>query len=164
MFRLTLCASLLMLLVACGPVSAASVSSSAAMPASPPRSLAGSPTVLGDISVSTVWVQGAASPGGAAVAYMAIDNSGPADKLLSVSSDAATDIRLYETQTTDGAVRMVNVPAMVIPEGGQAQLKPGGNHAMMLNITRQLRPGDVLTLILSFERAGTLAVAAVVQQ
>ena len=157
MFRIGMGAVLLFLLAACGPLSAA------------PTRPAASPAVLGGISVSDAWVRNAAVPGGAAAAYMHIDNSGPADRLLSISSDVAAIIELHQSSESNGMMQMSPVPAIPIPQGGQVQLKPGGYHAMLMNLSRPLKVGEQVTLELNFETAGNgsnhkLAVTADVRE
>jgi len=49
------------------------------------------------------------------------------------------------------------VTRLSIPPGGSLELRPGGLHLMLINLRRDLRPGDRFTLSLTFERAGRLA-------
>jgi len=46
-----------------------------------------------------------------------------------------------------------------VPAGGSVELKPGGNHIMLIGLTRALNEGDTLTLTFVFEKAGEVNVA-----
>jgi periplasmic copper chaperone A len=50
-----------------------------------------------------------------------------------------------------------------IPAGGRLAMHPGGAHIMLLGLTQALRPGDTVPLVLIFQRAGPVAVEAVVK-
>ena len=56
----------------------------------------------------------------------------------------------------DGVMRMRQVEAIDIPAGGVAELKPGGLHLMMIDLTRQLVEGETVEVTLEFETAGTV--------
>jgi copper(I)-binding protein len=42
-------------------------------------------------------------------------------------------------------------------------MKPGGHHIMLLGLTRDLHPGDTVTVRLRFERAGERLIEAPVR-
>ena len=48
---------------------------------------------------------------------------------------------------------------MPIPPGATVELKPGGYHAMLLDLRQPLKEGDTVEGTLVFERAGTVAIA-----
>jgi copper(I)-binding protein len=87
--------------------------------------------------------------------YVLIENRGPeADALLGASSDAAKTVELHETRQEGGVMRMRPLAAVEVPAGGRIEMKPGGQHIMLLGLTRDLRPGDKVTVRLRFEKAG----------
>jgi len=59
---------------------------------------------------------------------------------------------------------MAPVTAIAVPAGGEATLAPGGLHIMLIDLTRELTPGDEVTLTLTFEKAGDITVTAVVRE
>jgi periplasmic copper chaperone A len=61
-------------------------------------------------------------------------------------------------------MKMGAVGGIDIPANGQIALAPGGFHAMLIGITRDLRAGDTLNLTLTFEKAGMIQVKALVRQ
>ena len=50
-----------------------------------------------------------------------------------------------------------------VPANGTVELKPGGFHIMLMNLTEPLEAGDSVELELTFEKAGTVKVTAPVQ-
>ncbi len=57
---------------------------------------------------------------------------------------------------------MKSVPAIPIAAGGTTTLAPGGYH-LMLDLRRDLKPGETIPLRLHFARAGWIATAAYVR-
>ncbi|WP_342708082.1 copper chaperone PCu(A)C [Citreimonas salinaria] len=95
------------------------------------------------------------APTGAA--FMVIGNTGETDdRLVEVLSDVAERVELHTHRAEgDGVVRMVHVEeGIVIPAGGQHALQRGGDHVMMMGLTRDLKQGDTFALTLVFENAG----------
>jgi copper(I)-binding protein len=50
-----------------------------------------------------------------------------------------------------------------VPAGGRLEMHPGGGHIMLLGLKQALLPGETVPLVLTFQRAGPLAIEAVVQ-
>jgi copper(I)-binding protein len=119
----------------------------------------------GGIDVTDAWVRSSAMMDRAGAAYMVIVNDGSeADRLLSVSSDVAAIAELHETKELNGVMEMAPVTAIDVPARGQTELAPGGLHVMLIDLTRELRPGDEVSLTLTFVNAGTITVTAVVRE
>jgi periplasmic copper chaperone A len=106
-----------------------------------------------------------AAMGGTSAVYMTLVNSGgQADRLLSASTDAAQTVELHETTMENNVMRMAPVlDGIEVPANGQAELRPGGLHVMLIGLTRELAAGDTVRLTLSFERAGSVTVDAPVR-
>jgi copper(I)-binding protein len=119
----------------------------------------------GAIEVSGAWVRSSAMMDRAGAAYMVIANAGNQDDtLVAVSSDAAAVVELHESRETNGMMEMAPVEGIAVPARGEAELAPGGLHIMLIDLTRELRPGDEVVLTLTFERAGEITVQAVVRE
>jgi len=98
-------------------------------------------------------------------AYMTISNSGgTADRLISAATDVASAIELHTTEVKDNIARMRQVEAVEVPANGEVQLKPGGFHIMLINVRRDLKPGDSFPLTLTFAQAGKVEVIVQVRQ
>lgn len=50
------------------------------------------------------------------------------------------------------------------PAGGAVAFKPGGLHVMLMDLERDLKPGDTFSLTLKFEKAGARSVQVTVRQ
>lgn len=102
--------------------------------------------------------------GRTAAVRMVLDNGGgPSDRLVAVSSDAATSATLHRS-TTDELDRsaMVEVPSVEVPAGEVVRFEAGGLHVMLKGFRRPLEVGDVVDLTLTFQHGGTQTVDATV--
>jgi periplasmic copper chaperone A len=116
---------------------------------------------IGTITVEQPWSR--ATPGGAKVAagYMRITNTGAEpDRLVGGTFAAARRFELHEMSVgTDNVMRMRPLESgLAIEPGATVDLKPGGFHAMFLDLDRALKEGESLAGTLRFEKAGTVAV------
>jgi copper(I)-binding protein len=53
----------------------------------------------------------------------------------------------------DGVMEMKELDNLAIPAGQMVELKPGGRHVMLMNLTGPIRQGDNVPLKLVFEGA-----------
>lgn len=98
-----------------------------------------------------------AAPTGAV--YLALTNpGGPDDRLLAATADLAPRAEIHATETAaDGTMVMIpQTDGLPLAADGEIRLQPGGLHVMLLGLT----PGDAVTLTLTFEAAGEIAVTA----
>jgi copper(I)-binding protein len=102
--------------------------------------------------------------GGNGAVYVTLSNAGSqGDALVSAQSDAAQKVELHETQKAGGVMKMRPVTRIPIPAGGKVELKPGGYHIMLLDLKRDLKPGDTVPVTLGFEHGGELRIEAAVR-
>jgi copper(I)-binding protein len=86
-----------------------------------------------------------------AAAYMTITNNGDdAASLISVSTDVAEFVEIHATTIENDIARMSPVDELDIPAGNSVALEPGGYHIMLINLTRDLIPGETIALKLTF--------------
>lgn len=119
------------------------------------------PAFAQDITVADAYVRVSNPMAKSGGAFMVINNAGAADdRLVSASSDVAEMVQLHtNVQSADGVMQMVEVPeGFVIPAGGSHALARGGDHVMLMGLTRALADGDVVTMTLTFEKAGEITV------
>ena len=92
--------------------------------------------------------------------YVSIENRGRAgDRLVEASSPVARAISVHETTEENGIATMRPLDAP-IPGGGTLEMKPGGIHMMLMDLSAPLTEGETLPLTLVFERAGRINVEA----
>ena len=100
------------------------------------------------------------APGGA---FMTIDNPGPRDRLLSISTDVATDAELHEMRMEGDVMRMRQLDGIDLPTGSRVSLAPGKLHVMLLGLHAPLKAGQRFPLHLRFEKAGKVTVQVAVE-
>lgn len=113
--------------------------------------------------VSPTMGGGSAMMGSNSAAYMTIRNSGAADNLISASTDVAGKVELHTVVADGDVMRMEQVEKIEVPANGEALLKPGGFHVMLLEVKQDLKVGDTIDLSLTFEKAGTITLKVPVQ-
>jgi copper(I)-binding protein len=111
---------------------------------------------LGDLRVYDARIP--APPADVAALYLrVVDAGGDGDRLTAVSSPTAGHAMLHETRREGDRVRMLPAAGgLRVPAGGALELRPGGAHAMLMQLRRPLREGDRIPVELVFERAGRL--------
>ncbi len=117
-----------------------------------------SEAVLADgipIKVENAWLQAVPPVAEATAAYMRIRNLGQSPlKLIGASSPIAAKIEPMITtrQERNGqeVMGMKSVDHLEIPAGGLLELKPGGNHLMVMGLTSHPKEGERVKLILRF--------------
>ena len=114
----------------------------------------------GTLVIEGPWSR--ATPGGATVGggYMRIVNRGSEpDRLVGGTAAVAARVEVHESSTVDGVARMGPVDGgLVIKPGETVELKPGGLHAMLVDLTRPLKEGEMVKGTLVFEKAGAVAI------
>lgn len=97
--------------------------------------------------------------------YMTIHNTGgEADRLIKAQSDAAQVVELHTMEEKDGVMSMHPVDGIDVPASGDAELKPGGFHVMLIGLTRDLTIGEQVTVTLTFEKAGDVTLEVEVRE
>lgn len=87
------------------------------------------------------------------------------DRLVSAAFAGAERVEIHEMTTTDGMMRMAELPdGLPLPAGEAVQLKPGSNHIMLLGLTQPLAEGERLSMSLTFEQAVPYEVNVVIAQ
>ncbi|MCC7253971.1 copper chaperone PCu(A)C [Hyphomicrobium sp.] len=87
--------------------------------------------------------------------YMTITNSGEADDLLRFQCPSVA--HFTEKRTTDygeGAPSTREVKSIAIAASGNTELKPGGDHLVLLKIIGPTKAGDTYGCQVTFRRAG----------
>lgn len=117
------------------------------------------------ITVNEPWARSSPMMERAGAAYMVLENAGSEDdKLVSVTTDVAMMVELHETKEVNGMMEMAPVSGgIVVPANGQAELKPGGYHIMLMQLNEELVAGDTINLTLQFEKAGEVQITAEVR-
>lgn len=139
--------------------SAAPMGSAAPMASMDPASLGPGLHVVGAWSRESPMIELAGA------AFMVIYNNTEADDaLVGGSSPAAQTVEIHQTtQAEDGTMAMAPVEEVPIPAGGEAVLKPGSYHVMLIDLVAPLVEGEQIELSLEFANAEPQTVMVPVQ-
>ncbi|RBO55091.1 copper-binding protein [Rhodovulum sp. BSW8] len=124
------------------------------------------PAAAGDIAVEGAYARASSMMAQSGAAFMTLVNSGGADdRLIAAASDAADRVELHtHVSDANGVMQMIEVKeGFPVPAHGRHELRRGGDHVMLLGLTRSLTEGDSVHLTLTFEKAGTVEVEAPVE-
>ena len=119
----------------------------------------------GEFKVMDAWARPAAS-GENGAAYFIISNAtNTEDRLLSINTDVASAAEVHMSMgDANGVMSMQMQEAVAIPAGESVDFKPGGLHVMLVNLTRDLKPGETITLTLNFKETGNVVVEVPVKE
>jgi len=119
-----------------------------------------------EIEIDGAWARPSPKMAGAGAAYMIIKNTGgQADKLVSATTSAAEVVELHESFMDENQVmkmRPVEGGIIEVPAGGEAELKPGGLHIMLIKLVEPLETGKTIPLTLSFDQSGEIEIDVIV--
>jgi copper(I)-binding protein len=116
------------------------------------------------IVVVEPWSRPSPVMAGNGAVYMTLVNEGGSpDVLVGAETDVAEVVELHESKMEGDVMKMSRVPDIQVPVGGSAKLEPGGFHLMLIDLKRELTPGDTITLTLQFEKSGTITIEAEVR-
>jgi periplasmic copper chaperone A len=109
-----------------------------------------------DVRISDAWARETVAGQSGTAGYMTIENRGSGDeRLLGISAPPPVKATLHETTMSNGVSSMRPVESgIAIPASKTIQFKPGGAHVMISGLTKPLRAGETLKLILRFQRSG----------
>lgn len=128
----------------------ASQNTEAAPAAVPATSAASSPAASAGVTVVDPWVK--AVDKGMTAAFGTLVNTTDAEvTVVSGSSPRSKSVELHEVVDSGGeAVMRQKEGGFTIPAGGRHELRPGGDHIMLMGVTEAVKPGDVIpfTLVL----------------
>lgn len=120
---------------------------------------------LAPLTVVHPWSRATAPSQKTGAVFLRIENPGAhADRLIAVESNLAKTASLH-TMIRDGDVmKMRPIDGGIdVPARGHAELAPGGKHIMLVGLQERLVEGSTVPLALIFERAGRMAIEAVVE-
>lgn len=105
----------------------------------------------------------AAKTGEVTGAFVTIkNNSGQTDRLVGAASDFAEMTQVHETTMENNIMSMREVAGIDLPVGAILELKHGSYHIMLMNLKKDLKEGETVTITLKFEKAGDLPVSMMV--
>jgi len=115
--------------------------------------------------VEDAWVREAPPGARMLAAYMTLKNPTAQDLVLTgVDSPAFNHVMLHKSEVVDGVARMLHQDSILIPAGGNIELKPGSYHLMMPAPEQRLVEGDKVVFELNLEDQACVQVQAEVRK
>jgi len=114
-----------------------------------------------NVSVQDPYVRLAPPNAPATGAFMVIKNNGDKDVKVVKADNPVSKVTELHTHINEGGVmKMRPVPSIEVKAKGEAVLKPGGLHVMMIDLKAPMKEGDVVPITLSFDDGSTKQVDA----
>lgn len=96
-----------------------------------------------------------------AIYFSVMSHGTTEDRLLSISTPAASSAEVHETIVDGDVMKMRAIEGgLIIAPGKTYEMKPGGIHVMLMGLKAPLKKGDTVALELVFEKAGVVKVEA----
>jgi hypothetical protein len=116
----------------------------------------------GEGRASDLWVKSSemSTIGGVSAVYGTLTNNTTNDiVLIDGQTDLAGIVEVHEMAMINGELKMQQIAGgLLIPAGQSIQLEPGGNHLMLMQLTKDLLAGEEISVTFSFEGADDLVV------
>ncbi|MFK7837718.1 MAG: copper chaperone PCu(A)C [Sulfitobacter sp.] len=123
--------------------------------------MAATPLFAADIAIKDPYMRTSTPSSVTGAAFLMLMNaSDKDDRLIAASTDIAGRVELHtHKEDANGVMQMMEVEeGFVIPAGGMHHLKRGGDHIMLMGLTRPLEQGEEIEVTLTFEEAGEVTV------
>jgi len=102
-----------------------------------------------DVTISQPWIRGMVA-GQSNTAFYASIESTEATRLAGLSSPVAKKIEIHEMVMDGGVMKMHPVESLELPANKVVELKPGGYHAMLIDVSKPLAKGEKVPVRLTF--------------
>ena len=114
-----------------------------------------------NVSVQDPYVRLAPPNAAATGAFMVIRNTGDKDvKVVKADNPVSKATELHTHLNEGGVMKMRPVQAIEIKAKGEAVLKPGGLHVMMIDLKVPMKEGDSVPITLTFDDGSSKQVDA----
>ncbi|MCL2876988.1 MAG: copper chaperone PCu(A)C [Betaproteobacteria bacterium] len=111
------------------------------------------PTVQAQVDVADPWVRATVPEQKTTAAFMKITSKADA-KLVDARTALAGRTEIHEMAMDGDIMKMRQIPNLPLPAGATVELKPGGFHVMLFELTAQAKEGDTVPLTLVIETGG----------
>ena len=156
---LLLAGGLAVALAGCGSSSSATTPTAATSTSA--SSTAGTSSAAAGLSLEDGWVK--AAPSGMTAIFGILTNpTGQDITVVSGTSPVAGMVQLHEVVTVNGTSTMrPKTGGIVVPAHGSHELKPGGDHIMVMDLRQPIKAGDTVTATLTLKDGVTVQVSAI---
>jgi copper(I)-binding protein len=127
--------------------------------------LAALPARAGELAITDAWSRSTPPGATVGVAYFTLKNgTGRSDRLLRITTPAASKVQVHRTETLDGIARMREVAVLHVDAGQTVRFEPNGMHLMLMGLKQPLVEGKTFAIELLFEVAGPRKVEVAIRR
>lgn len=113
------------------------------------------------VSITDPWVK-AAEKGMTGVFGTLVNPTAAEVTVVSGSSPLARSVELHEVDNSGGSPAMrPKEGGFVIPANGTHELRPGGDHIMLMGLTEAVKPGAHVPITLTLADGGSIRITAI---
>jgi copper(I)-binding protein len=114
---------------------------------------------LADVTVTDAYARASRPNAPTGAAFMQIISDAD-DQLIAVTSDVAKRVELHtHVEKDDGVMQMRQIEAGIeLTAGAAHHLRRGGDHVMLMGLTRDFVTGETFTVTLTFKNAGDVVI------
>ena len=120
----------------------------------------GDEVVVNNIHIQHAWTRSPPGNSSSTGGYLTILNKGTEpDVLVGGYTSLAENVEIHEMNLTDGVMKMRPLKnGLPILPNKKVELKPGGLHLMLTNLSKPLTKGETIPVTLIFENAGEITI------
>jgi len=119
---------------------------------------------VAEIVVEDAWVRLPPPVADTAAGYMTIHNYADQDvEITNVTTAIATNPEFHAMEMHNGMMHMQKMEKVVVPAHGGISFDPGGNHLMLVGLTRTIKTGEHLMITLETSDGQSIMVHAEVR-
>ena len=129
--------------------------------------LSSAPLAAEGLSVTEAYLRSSTPQSTSGAAFMKVTNqSGIDDRLIGASAYIAEKVEFHSHSSyANGVMRMGRIDGGIALGSGEMHIfERGGDHLMFMGLKQPLVQGDTVTVLLEFEKAGTVSIDIPVDQ
>jgi copper(I)-binding protein len=107
--------------------------------------LAASSLAHADVTAKDAWVRGTVPAQTTTGAFLTLTSTEDA-KVVAASSPAAKKTEIHTSMMMGGVNMMHKADQIALPAGKPVELKSGGYHVMLMDLVRQVKPGEMVPI------------------
>lgn len=108
--------------------------------------------LFAQVTVEDAWVRGTVPQQRATGAFMVL-KAETDSRLVAAESPVAGVVEIHEMVMENDVMKMREIPGLDLPAGHAMELKPGGYHVMLMELSEQMVGGTRVPLTLIFENS-----------
>lgn len=116
------------------------------------------------IEISSPWIRPTLQGDNGAVYFLLQNHSVGRDELTGISSDIAEAVEIHESRMEGDVMQMRSVTSLPVAGKQSIEFGPGGYHAMLVGLKKELKPGDEIEVTLHFKEHEDIRVTVPVQE